>query len=433
MKALALVAVLVGLPALAANHPSLLFEAKDLPEIRARLAGSQKGVGDALRAGVESAFDGSGFPAKPSLSYQFFDPIAVADTTLAYAFAAAVWGDQPGDPIAAKAKQVGHDYLVGVCNYSDWVFASQQGFPGPDVNLGHFLFDVSLAYDWLYETLTPAERGACQAKVTLEGSKMYQGAKFPVSSSSPWWIEQYLQNHHWVNNAALGMAGLAFAGEIPNASAWLATANTAVGKVQTVLDLVPGGGWHEGNGYLNYGLDGIVPFSVANARAGGTDFAANQLVTDYPKLRMYSMPPAEAHRREYPVWGDFSGFQDHGMVLTLRYVARTQRNGLAAWAAERYESGKAQGVARFSTWPPAMRGVLLSTLLADDTVTPTPPSPVGAWALDYKASDLGLVLSRSGWDDEAGSLLAFKSGVYGGHGNFERMAQKGAPGGGLNI
>ncbi|MHB8878833.1 MAG: heparinase II/III domain-containing protein, partial [Myxococcaceae bacterium] len=44
-----------------------------------------------------------------------------------------------------------------------------------------------------------------------------------------------------------------------------------------------------------------------------------------------------------------------------------------------------------------------------------------------------LVLSRSGWDDEAGSLLAFKSGVYGGHGNFERMAQKGAPGGGLNF
>ena len=158
-----------------------------------------------------------------------------------------------------------------------------------------------------------------------------------------------------------------------------------------------------------------------------------QILRDYPSLRRYAMPPSLERRREYPVWGDYSGSDNDGTVAYLAWAMREKKDGLAAWYAARFIEGKTQGKGGFTGWPPSHRSMILAAILWDESVTPEAPPPKGsAWALDYYASDLSLGVSRAGWED-GGALLAMKSGVFGGHANFERLKSGGAPGGSLDF
>lgn len=418
----------------ATTHPSLLFGKDDIPKIQARLAGPLAAVADGLKAGVNGVFDGGGVPAKPDLTAwaKLDDRRAIADTLQSFAFSAVMFRDDA--KVGPRAKQLAHDYLVGICAYSDWVFAADQGDSTPDLYLAHMLYDVSLAYDWLYDDLTESERSACRAAVAREAPKMYAVGKLPGGTA--WWLDEYLQNHHWINNSSLGVAALAFDGELSADTApWLSNTQKALEPVDTVLDPIAGGAWHEGPGYAGYGLDTLIPFSRANhALKGGKDYADNGFVHDHARMRMFAMPPSKAHAREYPVWGDYSGFDGSvGDIGLFEYHVAQKHDAETAWFVKTFLAGGTQG--RFGTtgWPPSHRGMILAAILWDDATMPTPPKSGGAaWALDYHAKDLSLFLSRSGWDD-GGALLAFKTGVFGGHWNFDRLKVKGAPGGNLDF
>ena len=431
---------LLATKASAATHPSLLFGKDDIAKIRARLAGPLKPISDALKAGVNFPFEGGDFPKTPDVNYKYFDDRrAIADTVAAYAFAATMLDPATDATTVDRAKQLAHDYLVGVCGYGNWVFPETQDSPQPDLNLGHFLFSVTLAYDWLYDSLTDGERKTCRDRVAIEGAKMYAAARLPKGSESSWWIEEYLQNHYWVNHAGLGMAALGFEGELGSldVAPWLSTAENAMTQVKSVIDPIAGGAWHEGIGYVNYGLDALVPFSLAHGRLkGGADWADNGLVHDYARLRMFASPPAQAHDREYPVYGDYSGYQDDNTLLFLRYVQKAKKDGLAAWAADQYQRGEVMGRKGLSSWPPEQRGMLISAVVYDDAVPATPPSTAqAAWTRDYYAPDLSLMISRGGWGETGApdTMLVFKTGVFGGHYNFERLKAKLPPGDQLDF
>lgn len=91
------------------------------------------------------------------------------------------------------------------------------------------------------------------------------------------------------------------------------------------------------------------------------------------------------------------------------------------------------GAGGLTSWPPSQRGLITSAIVYDESIAPiAPPSNGAAWALDYAADDLSLFLARSGWND-GGAMLGFKAGVYGGHGNFDRLKANGPPGGSLDF
>ncbi|HEY0838772.1 MAG TPA: DUF4962 domain-containing protein, partial [Vulgatibacter sp.] len=415
-------------PAVAAEHPNLLFDESDIPTIRARMDGPLRPVRDALAAGVHFPFVGN-FPRTPDRNYQYFnDRRAIPDSLLAFAFGAVAL--DPSSQYGREAQELAKNYLVGICNYGDWVFAETQDGPDPDLNSGHFLMGVSLAYDWLYHQLSEAERQQCRNRVAIEGNKVYQAMLRVV-----WWMPEHLQNHNWINTSSLGMAALAFRDELSfSTQPWLDAVKTNLEKVHYVIDLIEGGGWHEGTGYLHYGLDSLIPFSHALVRAGlGPDYADTQIVRDYPTLRRYMMPTSPEHRREYVIWGDFSGFENDNTLLPLFYAARKYRDGHAMWYAQRFISGATAGRSGFTSWPPGQRGMILSALFYDESVESIPPPNAGAaWDLDYYSKDLSLWATRSGWED-GGSMLALKTGVFGGRGNWERMRVNGWPGGYINF
>jgi len=413
--AVALVAAFAAAPAAAASHPTLLFDAGDVPAIRATLEGPLAEVRSALVAGIRAN------ASTTASSNPFGGTIGTADAMLAFAYGAAIL--DPASAEGQEASRLALAYLRGVCG------GSYSRESEPDLVTAHLLFGIALSYDWLHGQLTESERQKCRDVVAAEGERMYQATK------NAWWVPDYLQNHNWINHAALGMAALAFEGEIArDTAAWLEAARSNTEKVAWVLDLIHGGTWHEGTGYLHYGLDSLIPFSAALARnKGAIDYADNQIVRDYTALRMQSMPPARSHRREWLLWGDFSGLHMENTLLPVFYAAKKRGDGTAMWYAREFLDGQAQGKGGITTWPPSLRGLLIATTFYDSTIAPRPPAHTGAaWELDHYAHDLSLFTSRSGWED-GGALLALKSGVFGGHGNFERLREGGWPGGGLNF
>ncbi len=164
-----------------------------------------------------------------------------------------------GDPRYAEK---GRDILLAVVrqtepgNKKHWQSHLQQGDAAQAFAIG---------YDWLYDTLSEAERAEVRAEMDEIGAILFDanttwGKDVPGVSSS---------NHNSVHFGGLGLVALA----LGNKSEWveMATRRTRV-FFQTFADST--GYATEGVHYVGYGLGGAVPFSMALRRHGGPDLIA---------------------------------------------------------------------------------------------------------------------------------------------------------------
>ncbi len=123
----------------------------------------------------------------------------------------------------------------------------------------------AIGYDWLYDTLSEAERAEVRAEMDEIGTILFEanttwGKDVPGVSSS---------NHNSVHFGGLGLVALA----LGNRPEWveMATQRTRA-FFGTFAD--PTGYATEGVHYVGYGLGGAVPFSMALKRQGGPDLIA---------------------------------------------------------------------------------------------------------------------------------------------------------------
>src|SRR2546430_6577047 len=89
------------------------------------------------------------------------------------------------------------------------------------------------------------------------------------SWNDAWYVDQYPQNHNWINAAGMGLAGLALQREDSRAGNWLARAPNDLGKGNLVLGALLDGSWDEGILYQEYGVSMSLPFWMA-LRARGS-------------------------------------------------------------------------------------------------------------------------------------------------------------------
>src|SRR5438093_166040 len=94
---------------------------------------------------------------------------------------------------------------------------------------------------------------------------MYQA--FPDA----WYVDEYPQNHNWIDSAGMGLAGLVLQGEDARAAGWVSRAQDNLAKLKLSIGTISDGSWHEGIAYQNYGLSVSLPFWMA-LRATGVDF-----------------------------------------------------------------------------------------------------------------------------------------------------------------
>lgn len=133
---------------------------------------------------------------------------------------------------------------------------------------------VSLAYDWTYEAMTPAQRSAVaeaiRTKVLGVAQNWYDGV-FTHNGE--------YNNINLVDNGNFGMAALAIADESPAAEAAAGKALQGMYRKlqQSLRHYTPDGAWPEGPAYWHYGGQYLTYMIAAMNKVLGTDYGLSAL------------------------------------------------------------------------------------------------------------------------------------------------------------
>ncbi len=257
-----------------------------------------------------------------------------------------------------------------------------------DIGAAHSLFAVSLAYDWLYSDLSSALRLMARDAIGYHAEIFYNH----LIKKDIWWAQSrgLLQNHNYVNTAALAVAGIALYGQDSRSVKWL---NGAEKNFDVVLSLLsPDGGSHEGVGYWSYGTLWLLNYYMAVAPAQGMGkVESSPFFKNTAKFRLYASLPGFKYNVDF---ADSPMVDYKGPAVILRCLASIFKDGHAQWLATKVE-GLKRG--RSSLWQ--------DFVWINPDIKPISPDdlPTFAWF-----DNLGLLLSRSSWKDD-GSLALFKA------------------------
>lgn len=142
---------------------------------------------------------------------------------------------------------------MGEWEYWSWI-AWREGRRGPaaiyDLSYGENSATLAMAYDWLYEALTPAERGGI---VDVARTWSFASGKVHCRRGAAGWFGRRDSNWNTVCAGGLGMLCLAMGEEVREAKTLLDRVEQSVEPFMLELDKTHGG-WSEGIGYWNYGM-----------------------------------------------------------------------------------------------------------------------------------------------------------------------------------
>ncbi|WNG46292.1 DUF4962 domain-containing protein [Archangium minus] len=403
----------VSLPALAGPHPSLFFEASQVEALRQKAQSTHQGIYQPLLKGTTSYLDStvasSGLVTwKATGKTLQLDRREVGNLLVVFAFVAQLSTD-------SRHLDLAKSWLLTV---SSWGNLDLDG--SHDLIQAHLLGGVAVAYDLLAPKLTSTE--ASRVRTTLQQNA---NALTQTSKGGEWWADEYLQNHNWVNHAAIGLAALATRGELPSTTTqpWLDLATSNARKVKQVMDLVTDGLWHEGYSYVTYGLSWYLPFVSALKRVTGTDVGDLGLVKAMPRAMAATYLP-ERPSQSVLIHGDFYGFSPDLGLMPLRYAATRYRDSVAQGMADTWIRGTPS-----NSWAPELNPRVFEFLFYDETLRST---DVRTLPLDWFGDSQQAAVFRSGWDK--GSLLfALKNGPYGGMAGWQWLKSGMEPRGVLNF
>ena len=386
---------------LATAHPHVFFTSDDSGGLRQAAATTHKEIAQHI---VQVLGQHLGDPAPAQSDYD--DPRFFGNQAAVWAFAYQLTGDVQ---YATKARTMLFTYL----GWSDWGFGEGANLGGPDLNTAHMLMGVGIAYDWIYPTLSDADRAQIAARLGTEADAL---AKYLPNA---WYVDEYVQNHNWIDTAGLGIAALALAGEDARAASWLTLASGNLQKLSAVLDPITDGTWHEGIPYEGYGIGMALPFWTALSRTG-VDYTRLGILKGVGRMWLNAQLP-DAPRQVILPYGDFTGWPTQAAVEILRFSAGKFNDPLAEAAARRWlTTGRGSFV-------PELWYEVFEFLYFDPTIA---AADVHAQPLDAAFNDLGASILHSSFD--TGDLqVGFKAGPYGGRANFNRVKAAAAPGGWL--
>jgi hypothetical protein len=289
-------------------------------------------------------------------------------------------------------------WISAAVSFDHW---GRAHLPDHDLDAGWILHGLSLAYTWLGEDLEPERREALRAKLALQGERLFD---FAVANEGSWWSSSFWQNHHWICHTGLATVGYALG--VP---AWTERAKAAMG---TVVDVLPADGSDmEGVVYWRYGVPWLATYLDLIHDAEGVDWWDR--CRFLARTFFYRLHQAAPGYEEIVDHGDCHDRRSGHSVALYRILASRYRIGEAQWLAdtvaerffwrEAYESGVRPGVLP-EAWA--------ELLWYDASVAPVDP----ATSVPAQAAfeDLGLLVHRTSWDDDA-TLVSFKSSPGGGH------------------
>ncbi|HYF49289.1 MAG TPA: heparinase II/III family protein [Planctomycetota bacterium] len=265
-----------------------------------------------------------------------------------------------------------------------------------DLAAAHALEGLSYTYDLLYERWSDAERAAIVNFARRFGTAFFSITATPIG----YWGGILLQNHCQVAWTGLGIPGLAFHDEFPEAREWAQWAHRIY---RTIAWLQPPDGSNmEGPSYGAYGIEQRLQYYQAAQRCLGEDLYGE---SDRKSIQwfLHQLLPDFQPRRNSLWWGDNPGHYDaHGPVHSLLALASRFNDGTAqAMALEcwRRGIGRQCGMMSFDL-------LWYNPAVAEESLERS--------ALSHHFTDLDLVCARSSWTEDA-TLVSFLCGPYQGH------------------
>lgn len=308
------------------------------------------------------------------------------------------------------------------CNWRE----SRGGF---DIQQAEAILQAAIAYDVLHSDLSPVQQQICRNKIADETNDL-------ATANPAWWEREFVQNHNWVNFAAIGIAGQALQNEDSRAPTWLNLAQQNFQKVKVVQDLITDGSWHEGIGYMVFGMERTIPYWLGAVRGGSNDDMTNML-SKVGRYILYSQLPNQPYVHVM-THGDWNWVRPDLLPL-LRWGARRFQDSYAQEAARRWwDLAPHSGCGGVENFMRAEFGLHFALeYIAYDPTVPLPD--ISRVPLDVYNEDQQSVIMRTSWDygpnppQSQGIVVGFKSGVFGGRGNYERMRNCGYPRGKLDY
>ena len=310
--------------------------------------------------------------------------------------------------------QAAKKWIHAVNHYPSWA-------GNEDLGASHICFGMSLAYDWLYNDLTPDERREIETSLHAHG-KILLHRGFAPEYIGKWWGGIYFQNHFWINNTGVAAVAAALYDRDPGEyQRWLDQTRSAFQT--TYKHLGVDGGYHEGPAYARYGITWLINYIELLRSISGEDLSdmrqlkgvvpyfCHTMMPNWKSLANFGDAPPDGWPKEKPViaghnpdTGDAPGigYRSGGPIDNemLAYLAARFRDGHAEWLRK-----KNRAAFNANYYDSAF-----DIIWYDPSVEPKPLDDLPLMGL-YQ--DIGLAIFRSSWQDNA-AVIAFQCGPPGG-------------------
>ncbi len=294
--------------------------------------------------------------------------------------------------------QTARRWIKVAIGYPHW---GKERMPDHDLDAAWLLFGLSLAYDWLKDSLPPTEREALRDKLVWQGKELHQ---FALDTEGRWWSSAYWQNHNWICYGGLAFAAYALQDDLPEAEAWARRARDNFAKALAYMP--EDGSNYEGPVYWRYGVIWFLIYADLLQQQTGEDLQESDFLRNTFFYRLYL---SGGNLIDHANFGDCHDRRSaHTAALYARLAALYQL-GEAQWLYQHFyrsceweREGK-EGLVKPGLW--AESG--LEFLWYDPDV---PEEPLDTLPLHRAFPDLGLLSARSSWQSDA-TMLAFKCGA----------------------
>ena len=302
------------------------------------------------------------------------------------------------------------DYLLTYAKWDRWDEPNNR-----DIGQAHMMFGNAIAFDWVYNDLSIAERNKIGDSLATWTKKMYDASvdEEYKRAWNNWWSKSYMQNHCIIAHGSLGVASLVLLGEDNRAKTWLNHSIDVWTKMSYLLNCVSDGSWHEGVMYQGGALSIAMPFLISLRDSEGVDLIPHKHMENFAWWRLYNMI---RNKPEFIMaYANFEwSWTDVESVWLLRFAAKEYNNRYAQWVADELIGTEGRWSDTFSAPWAALE------FLAYDADYPA------AFPTDIPKSrtfeDLEGVIWRTGWG--GGELIfGLKAGAYGGRSAYDSYMQ----------
>jgi len=289
-----------------------------------------------------------------------------------------------------KSLEAGAAFLDKFCSLDHWELGDEADAGMSSANI---MAGVALLYDWLYNDLDPAQRERTRGKLLLMARRQFYFGHLMLSRATHYWQSDPQNNHRWHRDAGLALAVLGIAGDGPE-DEWML--EQTADELKFIHDWLPEDGTcHESPGYMAFGGPCLTVAMQAADRCLGTHYLDHPFFRNAPLFRMHTLVPGMKDSFPYGDAGGSGFMNNYFYQFTGHHHLKDLQAGLV-------EFQKADDYAFQYGWT--------SLVWFHPDVTGGSLDNLKKVAL---FPDLGLAFMRDDWRQGVGAM--FKCGPYGGH------------------